>query len=66
MAAVSDVGPTLSMMAGRLGEMEAQLLRLDTFSERLSNLLNARGQGTTRPLPGAAPYPPRAASAPPH
>ena len=51
MPAVSDVGPTLSMMAGRLGEMEAQLLRLDTFSERLSNLLTARG-GHPVPAPG--------------
>jgi murein DD-endopeptidase MepM/ murein hydrolase activator NlpD len=39
------------MMANRLGEMEAQLLRLDTFSERLSNLLTAHGQGARVPAP---------------
>jgi murein DD-endopeptidase MepM/ murein hydrolase activator NlpD len=39
---VSDVGPTLNMMAAKLGEMEAQLLRLDTFSDRLSKLIGPR------------------------
>jgi len=39
---VSDVGPTLNMMAAKLGEMEAQLLRLDTFSDRLSKMIGPR------------------------
>lgn len=38
----SDVEPTLTMMAQKLGEMEAQLLRLDTFSDRLSKVLGPR------------------------
>jgi murein DD-endopeptidase MepM/ murein hydrolase activator NlpD len=54
MTAVSDVGPTINMMANRLGEMEAQLLRLDTFSERLSALLGTRG-APVRATPPAGP-----------
>lgn len=59
MPAVSDVGPTLAMMASRLGEMEAQLLRLDTFSERLSALVGSHDKGGSRvpaaPLPAQIP-----------
>lgn len=54
MPTVSDVGPTLSMMASRLGEMEAQLLRLDTFSARLSTLVGNRDRNASR----LAPQPP--------
>jgi len=39
---VKDVGPTLNMMAAKLGEMEAQLLRLDTFSDRLSRMIGPK------------------------
>lgn len=54
---VSDVGPTLNMMAAKLGEMEAQLLRLDTFSDRLSKLIGPRaGQlGSPSVAPNASP-----------
>ncbi len=48
MPAVSDVGPTLNMMAGKLGEMEAQLLRLDAFSARMSQMLGPRGGAQAR------------------
>lgn len=56
-ANVSDVGPTLNMMAAKLGEMEAQLLRLDTFSDRLSKLIGPRaGQaGPATAAPARAP-----------
>ncbi|MDE3009571.1 MAG: M23 family metallopeptidase [Pseudomonadota bacterium] len=57
MPAVSDVGPTLSMMANRLGEMEAQLLRLDTFSARLSTLVGNRGNRGDRNASRLAPPP---------
>ncbi len=72
MPAVSDVGPTLAMMANRLGEMEAQLLRLDTFSERLSTLVNSRDKGAAKlapptPVPGPLPVlSPSAVPAEPH
>jgi len=59
-AKVTDVGPTLNMMAAKLGEMEAQLLRLDTFSDRLSKLIGPRaGQpGATSVGPNSTPAAP--------
>jgi murein DD-endopeptidase MepM/ murein hydrolase activator NlpD len=65
---VTDVGPTLNMMAAKLGEMEAQLLRLDTFSDRLSKLIGPRsGQTTGSPsvLPNVSPSAPNPPSANP-
>jgi len=64
---VSDVGPTLNMMAAKLGEMEAQLLRLDTFSDRLSKMIGPRaaqvggassGTNSVPSAPTAPPNPP--------
>lgn len=63
MPSAGDVGPTLSMMANRLGEMEAQLLRLDTFSERLSALVASREKSAGH-LPPPAALPPQAAPQP--
>jgi murein DD-endopeptidase MepM/ murein hydrolase activator NlpD len=68
--AVTDVGPTLNMMAGKLGEMEAQLLRLDAFSDRLSTLTGTHAAGrraTAQPTEEAAPVdPPASAAQQPH
>ncbi len=49
MAAVSDMGPTLNMMAAKLGEMEAQLLRLDAFSDRMAHMMSGRSGQAARP-----------------
>lgn len=55
-SAVADAGPTLNMMSVKLGEMEAQLLRLDAFSNRMSQLLGARGAASRRAgAPGSSP-----------
>jgi murein DD-endopeptidase MepM/ murein hydrolase activator NlpD len=56
-ATVTDVGPTLNMMAAKLGEMEAQLLRLDTFSDRLSKLIGPRAAQTGGSATGTPPTP---------
>ena len=55
---VADVGPTINMMTLKLGEMEAQLLRLDAFSDRMSHLIVPRGLAAARPAnaaPASAP-----------